>query len=141
MGIDFSKIESLKAIRIAKSELSRRETEMSKPLLTDLRQIKTVYDIFSSLIKGEKDNRVVQRKKFIFIAMYLFSPISLVGNKTQKGVREEIGKVLEMRSKSTISNNLSDMVFQYKTYAAFRSDIDILFGEIVEGLKVKELIK
>lgn len=141
MGIDFSKIESLKAIRIAKSELSRRETEMSKPLLTDLGQIKTVYDIFSSLIKGKRDNRVVQRKKFIFIAMYLFSPISLVGNKTQKGVREEIGKVLEMRSKSTISNNLSDMVFQYKTYAAFRSDIDILFGEIVEGLKAKELIK
>ena len=141
MGIDFSKIENLKAIRVAKSELSKRETEISRPLLDDLSQIQTVYNIFSYLINGEKDNRVVQRKKFIFIAMYLFSPISLVGNKTQKGVREEIGKVLEMRSKSTISNNLREVTFQYKTYAKLRNDIDTLFGKIVEELKAKELIK
>lgn len=139
MSIDFSKIEELKSVRERKSLLSKKENELSRPIL-DVKYMKTIYDIFSELTKGTHENRVIKRKKFIFIAMYLFSPASLANGKTQKGVRESICKVLEMRSRSAISGNLSDVVLQYKVYPEFKSDIDSIFSEIVEELKSKGIV-
>ena len=139
MIIDFSKIEELKSVRENKYELSKKEEELSKPVL-DLKYMKTVYEIFSKISKNTNENRVIKRKKFIFISMYLFSPVSLVNGKTQKGVRESISSVLKMRSKSAVSNNLNDVVFQYKTYPCFRNDIDNLFSSIIEELKLKGIV-
>lgn len=140
MSIDFQKIEELKSVRESKSLLSKKENELSKPML-NIRYMKSVYDIFSELTKGTHENRVLKRKKFIFIAMYLFSPVSLVSGRTQNGVRESICTVLEMRSRSAISGNLSDVILQYKVYPKFKNDINDLFSKIIDEMKSRGIIK
>lgn len=144
MELDFNKIIRLKKIRIEKSELSEEENALTAPVLNDKSLIGEAYKIFAELLndRGCPPNidSVTQRKKFIFIILYLFSPSSLAGGKMASGLREEMSKVLGIQSKSTISDNCSDVVFLYQNYGDFSGDIEYLYTEIVHRLRIKGLI-
>jgi hypothetical protein len=106
--------------------------------------IHEIYKIFVELLneRGCPPNidSVTQRKKFIFIILYLFSPSSLAGGKMASGLRPEIAKVLGVQSECTISDNCADVVFLYQNYGDFSGDIEYLYTEIVNRLKFKGLI-
>ena len=139
MELDFNKIIRLKKIRIEKSELSEEENILTSPVLKDKSLIHEIYKIFVELLnkRGCPPNidSVTQRKKFI-----LFSPSSLAGGKMTAGLREEMSRVLGIQSKSTISDNCADVVFLYQNYGDFSGDIEYLYTEIVNRLRIKELI-
>lgn len=144
MELDFNKIIRLKKIRIEKSELSEEENAISAPMLSDKSLIYEIYKIFAEIL-NERDcppclENVTQRKKFIFIILYLFSPSSLAGGKMTAGLREEMSKVLGIQSKSTISDNCADVVFLYQNYGDFSGDIEYLYTEIINRLRFKGLI-
>ena len=136
MELDFNKIIRLKKIRIEKSELSEEENILTSPVLKDKSLIHEIYKIFVELLnkRGCPPNidSVTQRKKFIFIILYLFSPSSLAGGKMTAGLREEMSRV--------ISDNCADVVFLYQNYGDFSGDIEYLYTEIVHRLKIKGLI-
>ena len=117
---------------------------MTAPVLNDKSLIGEAYKIFAELLndRGCPPNidSVTQRKKFIFIILYLFSPSSLAGGKMASGLREEMSKVLGIQSKSTISDNCADVVFLYQNYGDFSGDIEYLYTEIVHRLRIKGLI-
>lgn len=144
MELDFNKIIRLKKIRIEKSELSEEENALTALILKDKSLIHEIYKIFIELLneRGCPPNidSVTQRKKFIFIILYLFSPSSLAGGKMTAGLREEMSRVLGVQSKSTISDNCADVVFLYQNYGDFSGDIEYLYAEIVNRLKFKGLI-
>lgn len=76
----FSEIAEIKSIREQKSKLSEREKELTEPTLTDLDMIGTLYRWFQEIISQKKTFRlgnVTQRKKFIFIILFLYSPSTL----------------------------------------------------------------
>ena len=84
----------------------------------------------------------MQRKKFIFIILYLYSPSSLAGDKMASGLRNELSKVLGIQAKSTISNNSADLVFLYQyNYMNFRNDVEFIYNKILSWLKIYGLIK
>lgn len=144
MELNFDKIIRLKKIRIKKSELSEEENILTAPILTDRGLISEIYKIFVDLLNERgcppNTDSVTQRKKFIFIILYLFSPSSLAGGKMARGIREAMSKVLDIQSKSTISDNCADVVFLYQNYSDFCCDIEYLYIEIINRLKVKGLI-
>lgn len=144
MELNFNNIITLKKIRIEKSELSEKETSLSKPFLTNKGLIAIIYDLFVEILNERalppNVESVTQRKKFIFIILYLFSPSTLAGGKTVCGVREEMSRVLGIHSKTTISDNCTDVVFLYQNYGDFSADIEYLYTEILNRLKVKGLI-
>lgn len=106
MELDFNKIIRLKKIRIEKSELSEEENALTAPILRDKSLIHEIYKIFVELLneRGCPPNidSVTQRKKFIFIILYLFSPSSLAGGKMTAGLRPELARVLGVQSECTI---------------------------------------
>lgn len=134
-------IKKMQSIRIAKKELIKKEKELSTPILSDISLIGKVYDIFRSIVKSEQANRVEQRREFIFVSVCLFSPRTLAGDKIKPCMREEIGKVLEMRSKSRISSNLAEILLMYKVSEKFSEKMDRLVSEVMDQLKVKGLIE
>ena len=83
----------------------------------------------------------MQRKKFLFIVLFLFAPSVLAGGRLPNGVRAEIARVFPDVSPCVISNNIADVSFIYQQYKDFRQDIEYLYNQILERLKVKELIK
>jgi hypothetical protein len=145
MTKEFSSIVELRSIREQKSRLSEREQELASPILTDLSLIPEIYDWFKELLAGmdcpPNLESVTQRKKFLFIVLFLFAPSVLAGGRLPNGIRAEIAGVFPDVSPCVISNNIADVSFIYQQYKDFRQDIEYLYNLIVERLKAKGLIK
>lgn len=145
MTKEFSSIMELKAIREQKSRLSEREQELSSPALCDTSLIPQIYSWFKEILSetGCPPNieSVTQRKKFLFIVLFLFAPSVLAGGRLPNGIRTEIAGVFPDVSPCVISNNIADVSFIYQQYKDFRQDIEYLYNQILERLKIKGLIK
>ena len=107
--------------------------------------IPEIYDWFKELLAGmdcpPNLESVTQRKKFLFIVLFLFAPSVLAGGRLPNGIRAEIAGVFPDVSPCVISNNIADVSFIYQQYKDFRQDIEYLYNLIVERLKAKGLIK
>ena len=128
-----------------KSRLSERENELSRPFLSDYSLIPTLYAWFKEILANRdcppNPESVNQRKKFLFIILFLYSPSVLAGGKMPDGLRDALCRMLGMNIGSTISKNCADVVFLYQNYKDFRQDIEYLYNQIVKRLKSKGLIK
>nr|DAQ01555.1 MAG TPA: hypothetical protein [Caudoviricetes sp.] len=145
MTKEFSSIVELRSIREQKSRLSEREQELASPILTDLSLIPEIYDWFKELLAGmdcpPNPESVTQRKKFLFIVLFLFAPSVLAGGRLPNGIRAEISGVFPDVSPCVISNNIADVSFIYQQYKDFRQDIEFIYNQVLEKLKIKGLIK
>ena len=144
MGKEFSSIIELMAIREQKSRLSERENELASPILSDASMISDVYSMFCKVL-SERDcpprtDNVYQRKKFLFIALFLFAPSVLAGGRLPNGIRAELARIFPDVSSCVISNNIADVSFIYQQYRDFRQDIEYLYTEIMNRLREKGLI-
>lgn len=141
----FSSIMELKAIREQKSRLSEREQELSLPILDDYSLIPEIYAWFKEILAERtcpsNPESVIQRKKFLFIVLFLFAPSVLAGGRLPNGIREEISHVFPGVSPCVISNNITDVPFIFHQYKDFRKEIEYLYTEIVKRLRVKGLIE
>lgn len=144
MTKEFSSIMELKAIREQKSRLSEREQELSSPALCDTSLIPQIYSWFKEILSenGCPPNieSVTQRKKFLFIVLFLFAPSVLAGGRLPNGIRAEIAGVFPDVSPCVISNNIADVSFIYQQYKDFRQEIEYLYNQILERLKAKGLV-
>ena len=132
---EFSSIVELKSIREQKSRLSERESELAQPMLTDLSMIPRIYEWFKDILSARdcppRLESVTQRKKFLFIILFLYSPSTLAGGRLQNGVRAALREVFPEVAPCVISNNISDITFIYQQYKDFRKDVE----EIYEGIR------
>ena len=133
-----AKIIEIKSIRTQIHQLSQREKELSKPILTDLNKIPLLFEWFKEAATSRPNAKwrddVTMRKKFIFIIMLLYSPATLAGKKMKKGLRDKLCEVLEIHGKSSVSDNLNNLVFSYQLYKYFRQDIDRIYNYITTKL-------
>lgn len=131
---EFSSIVELKSIREQKSRLSERENELAQPMLTDLSMIPRIYEWFKDILPARdcppRLESVTQRKKFLFIILFLYSPSTLAGGRLQNGVRAALREVFPEVAPCVISNNISDITFIYQHYKDFRSDVEEIYEEI-----------
>lgn len=145
MTREFSSILELKSIREQKSRLSERESELSSPVIHDVSLIPEIHGWFKDILSGRCcpacTDSVLQRKKFLFIVLFLFSPGVLAGGRLPNGIRHQLSRVFPKISPCVISNNIADVVFLYQNYKDFRQDIDYLYTEIVKRLRIKGLIE
>lgn len=140
---EFSAVSELKSIREQKSRLSEREQELSEPVLYDYSLIEEIYEWFKEILSGHTlppcIDSPTQRKKFIFIVLFLYSPSALAGGKMKVGLRDKIAEVTGCTG-SLISHNCENVTFFYQQYKSYRQDIEYLYTEIVNRLKLKGLI-
>lgn len=133
----FSEIAEIKSIREQKSRLSERERELTKPTLTDLDMIGTLYEWFKEILESRdcpgRVESVTQRKKFIFIVLFLYSPGALAEGKMLAGLREKLAKLFDV-SPVVISNNCRDVVFLYNWDPDWRI-MDRVFTEMMKRMK------
>ena len=132
----FSEIAEIKSIREQKSKLSEREAELTTPILTDLNQISVLYGWFRELLSDQAcPGRVEgahQRKKFIFIVLFLFAPSGRMPN----GLRDKIAEAIDLKDITFISHNIETIVFLHQNDKYFRRDIEWMYGEIMKRIKL-----
>lgn len=133
----FSKIAEIKSIREQKSRLSDREKELTEPTLTDLNMIPTLFTWFLEIISDRdcpgRVESVTQRKKFLYIILFLYSPVTLAEGKMLTGLREELSRLFNV-SPTVISNNYKDIDFLCNRDPDWRM-MDGVFDEIMKRIK------
>ncbi len=135
---EFSSISELKHIREQKSRLSEREAELVSPILTNLESIPYIYELFKNIVRTMNippREKIIQRKEFLFIILFLFVPSVLAGGRIPNGVRKSLEHVFPKVKPCTISNNIADVFFLYQQYKYFRSDINIIYKEMLKRLE------
>ncbi|MFQ8803458.1 MAG: hypothetical protein ACLR8S_15875 [Paraprevotella clara] len=137
MELDFGKIARIKDIQERMSELSEEGKDLSSPLLTDIRLVGEIYDIFSGMV--ENPASAAQRKNssssyFIFFTRYV--------GRWKDGFRFKgaIANAIGVKSHSSVSNNSADMLFIYRHYEYFRKEVGRIFTEVTRRLEEKGLI-
>ena len=135
---EFSSIAEIKNIREPKSRLSEREAELVSPILTNLESIPYIYELFKNIVRTmniPSREKIIQRKEFLFIILFLFVPSVLAGGRIPNGVRKSLEHVFPKVKPCTISNNIADVFFLYQQYKYFRSDINIIYKEMLKRLE------
>lgn len=139
--IGLERIKALQAIREEISQLQAVERSLLRPLLSSYKDIPKVLDAFMT-VTGTKSTAgtwmaVESRKKFIFIAIFIFAPGMILGDNMPKCLRAELGKALGIKAASAISNNWTDALFYYHQYSEFRSEIKRITSAILVALGIE----
>lgn len=138
----FREIEEIKSIRKQRNRILEKEKELTKPMLTDLDRIEQLYEWFKEIVSNRNNmgwvENVSQRKKFLFIILFLYSPSTLAGDKMRSGLRNKLAEVLGVNAKSVISDNRNNLIFSYQLYKYFRQDVDWIFNEMMQKINPEE---
>ncbi len=125
-------IETIKRIEKARTTLRQAIVDneiATSPKLKDLNLIPKIYEVFEEL-KG-KEIKVNDRKEFIFVVIYLYSPNKFFGGKMPQGLRRAITKATKVTCASVISATCTELMVLYTTYADFRQNVDELMNKIL----------
>ena len=128
-------IETIKKIEKARTALRQAiaDNELAtSPRLKDLSLIPKIYEIFEQM-KG-KEIKVNDRKEFIFVIIYLYSPNKFFGGKMPHGMRKTISKTMQIDS-TCISRTCTELMVLYTTYSDFRDGVDELLNAVLGKLE------
>lgn len=129
-------IETIKRIEKARTALRQAivDNELAtSPKLKDLNLIPKIYEVFEEL-KGN-EIKVNDRKEFIFVVIYLYSPNKFFGGKMPQGLRRSITKVTQVTCASVISATCTELMVLYTTYSDFRQGVDELIQKVNDVLE------
>lgn len=128
-------IETIKRIEKARTTLRQAiaDNELAtSPKLKELTLIPKIYEVFKEL-KGSHIT-VNDRKEFIFVVIYLYSPNKFLGGKMPQGMRKAISNTMKIDS-TCISRTCTELMVLYTTYLDFRQGVDELLTSVLERLK------
>lgn len=129
-------IETIRKIEKAHTMLRQAIEENEKvvsPKLRDLTLIPKIYELFEQM-KG-KEIKVNDRKEFIFVVIYLYSPNKFFGGKMPQGLRRAITKAAKVTCASVISATCTELTVLYTTYSDFRQNVDELILKVNDVLE------
>lgn len=140
----FSLITELSEIRKIKNEILEREEQLSTPKLVDLGLIPEIYKWFCESLSNRdfppQTDSPYQRKKFIFIILYLYAPSCFAGSRLSGRIREELAKAVGCHP-TYISHNIENVIFYFQQYKDFGGDVVRIYNEIIDRLKAKGIIR
>lgn len=129
-------IETIKKIEKTRTALHQAIVDnklAASPKLKDLSLIPKIYEIFEQM-KGN-EIKVNDRKEFIFVVIYLYSPDKFFGGKMPQGLRRAITKATKVTCASVISAACTELMVLYTTYSDFQQGVDNLMKKAIEILK------
>lgn len=90
-------ISQIQEVNMKKKQLEKQFQELTKPALADYGFIPQLYEWFcEALADIPPSGKTQRRREFIFIALYLYEPKSLLGHRIKRGLRQAISDVLLM---------------------------------------------
>ncbi len=136
---DIGRVLALKAIRDKSHELLKVSRELGEPLLDDFSLLPKIYEAYLNVFKRRgcpnAASQVFNRKKFLMVALYLYSPQTLAGDRMRFGLRDKLSELFGLGTSTPISDNCIGILFNYEKYRDFRRDVDIIFNEVITALE------
>lgn len=136
--VNMGKIAALRTMRNKILELSQIFEELGEPILTDLTLLPTIHEAYKRVFARRgcpNDAMLVRnRKKFIMVVLYLYSPKALAGDRMRMGLRKIISDLFGLATRTPISDNSAGLIIEYNAYADFRRDVDLILKEVFASL-------
>lgn len=141
LKINLGKFSVLKQLREQAEELTGEINALSEPMFEDLSLLPEVYEaykrVFSRYGCSGDAMFVRNRKKFLLVVLYLFSPSALAGYRMRTGLRKKVSELFGLTTSTPISDNCAGLIVQYNAYADFRRDVDLIFQEVLDYFSMK----
>lgn len=134
--IDRDLVRTLREERRATLRKLKEIDRRSRPVFNDpdYLLLTDIFDIFRSQCGcgdgGIPD--VYERKKFLFVCLFLYSPRTFHGSKIRSGLRDRILALLGVSCRTAISDNCRNIMALYDVYRDFRIDVDRTIAKIYE---------
>ena len=137
ISLDLRRISCAKQLQDATRDAMALLQDSLTPSLSDMGLIQEMYDHFKSfLIQQGMPLNANNRKKFLFVAVYLFCPSVLIGNTMPRGFRDKIRELINAKSATVVSNDVANLLFYYNCYKDFREDVENAYCYIVENMNI-----
>lgn len=94
-------------------------------------------NVIDEIMKDVNIEDIETRRVYLFVLVYLFSPLKFAGYKISKKIMKKITFYIKS-SPSSISHYTTDLDFQYKTYTDFRNKVNDVLNHIKENVLSKE---
>ena len=131
------KLTRIKELFERRKELAAFESRYATPRLTNMSMIHNIFDIYKATLKRidpSADPRdTINRKKFLFVVLYLYSPETLCGSIIKHRLREHFSSVLQC-APTSVSRDCADARVFYDNYPDFRNDVNMLLSDVVDAL-------
>lgn len=131
------KLRRIKELLRMREELAAFEREHTRPLLTNMSMIHNIYDVYKGTLKrispAADPGDTINRKKFLFVVLYLYSPETLCGSIIKHRLREHFSSVLHC-APTSVSRDCSDARVYYDNYPDFRKDVNEILRDVVDSL-------
>lgn len=138
MEKDFTLISELRAIREEKEKLSRKEAELSRSTLSDLDLIPLLYKWYGEIQTNRKhpvkEGTVKFKKQFLYVILFLYTPITLAGGVMGRGIRNTLSRIFGFRSPTYVSNLCNGAVMEYLHYKDFRRDVNGIYKRLLQRM-------
>ena len=137
MSLDIAKIRGAKNSMEDIKTLQKSISKALDPIVKDVETLEEVYRHYLAYLEEKKERMDVNhRKRFLFIAVYLFCPGVLIGGKMPQGFRARLQEVIHVNSSSTISNEVVNLLFLYGCYQDFREGVNEAFEYIANAMRL-----
>lgn len=121
------KINAAKQILSELSTLQNQLTQFTTPTLSDTQKLLEIYQFISG--QPQIDQCEI-RHYFVFITVYLYSPLSVIGRCPIKaGICQQVGEVIG-RCRQGVSEIFAEAKFRYENITSFRNQIETLFEQV-----------
>lgn len=142
---DAKRICLIRKLRIKTMETNNAINSLSEPVIADLSLLGRVYEIFKIHMHAKYPsvdlNKPFNRKKFLAVALYLFSPGALAGSKMKVGLRERLSAILHLQTQTTVSGYISSLLILYHSYRSFRNDVEDVMKAVYRDEELKKSIR
>lgn len=139
----FEKIAELQVLYNQMDEKTQFFLVNAAPKLTNTGLIPKILDWFCGSEKISKDEMTVPlREQFLFIILYLYSPVKLVGKKKKmiNKLRITLNEALGVTSKNVLSNDCANLYSYYLKNKSIRKSVEETYLFIEEKLVSNGLI-
>ncbi len=131
--LDFSNINRIRKLRNSINLANVEINEIATPYTCDMESLISVYRIFKSIVGEQSETTSYGRKKFLMAVMDLSPPMPLAGGKMRSGLRQKLADVMNIKTHTTISANLQDVMILYRNYRDFRRDVNMIIKNYLKN--------
>lgn len=136
-----NKVERLREIKTEINRLREEERELSIPIVANMGMIRNLYDIFTLSLKKQDakadPHDTGNRKKFLYLILYVCSPATLVGGAIRHRLRECLTPIVGC-TPTGVTRDYKTALFFYETYKNFRDSVDLIIKDTLELLGKKD---
>lgn len=134
--ISIGRINAIKRVKAEIASVRESMNELGAPILTDWALLSDLYKLFNeSFSNCHVYSGVDHRRKFIFVALYLYCLPSLAGERMPMGFRKALADTLGLNATTTISDNSAGLIVMYRSYPDFRRDVDLFYEKVMLHLE------